>query len=222
MKKIIFLVSGNGGTLKFLYHAINQLNLELEITGVIADRNCQALNFAEKHNLFYKKIRYNKDHSSELQVALAGLEPDLIITNVHKIIDVDTINRYPGKFINLHYSLLPGFSGLIGMETVNRAKEQNVGFVGGTCHFVDEHVDAGKIIQQGCFAVDWENDEKVVDTLYKTSCICLLNSVCKIFQFSESLQKRVSINKYDVHFSLDLQFEYSFSESFWDIINSDS
>ena len=55
---------------------------------------------------------------------LNKLNPDVIITNIHKIIDSDTLNMFPSKFINLHYSLLPSFAGYIGMETVEKAKEQ--------------------------------------------------------------------------------------------------
>ena len=50
MKNIVFLVSGSGGTLKFLYFAIKALNLNYKILGVIADRECQSLEFAKREN----------------------------------------------------------------------------------------------------------------------------------------------------------------------------
>jgi len=214
VKNIVFLVSGNGGTLKFLYHAIKQLDLDLEIGGIIADRDCSALDFAKRNNLINKQIKYNKNYSAELQMVLENLSPDLIVTNIHKIIDAETINRYPGKFINLHYSLLPAFSGLIGMETVSKAKEQNVGFIGGTCHYVNEQLDAGKIIQQGCFAVDWSQDLTAVDTLFKTACICLLGSMMKIFDFSGDNTNQIIFNNTTVNFSPVLQFNPVFDDKF--------
>ena len=49
-----------------------------------------------------------------------------IITNWHKIIDPVTVNLYCDKFINLHYSLLPSFGGLIGVAPVEKHTQKNV------------------------------------------------------------------------------------------------
>lgn len=218
MKKVVFLVSGSGGTLKFLYYAIKVLNINFEIIGVIADRECQSLKFAENENIYSKKIKYTKENVGELREQLFSLNPDIIITNIHKIIDEETLTIWDNKFFNVHYSLLPSFGGLIGMETIVKAKDQNVKFIGGTCHKVSKDVDSGKILQQGCFSVDWDNEEFIIDTVFKTTCFCLLGS---IYRNDNKSIEGILINNYKVQFSPPISFEdYKLNEDFWDLIKN--
>lgn len=215
MKRIVFLVSGDGGTLKFLYYAIELLNANFQIVGVLADRECNSLNFASNKNIYSKKIIYTKDNRDELRMHLSLLNPDIIVTNIHKIIDEETLKLWDKKFINVHYSLLPSFGGIIGMETVRKAKQQNVKFIGGTCHEVTKEVDGGKILQQGCFSVDWEDDCFVVDTIFKITCYCLLGSIYK----DDNKLDSILINNNKVSFSPPLTFvNNGFDDDFWNLI----
>lgn len=215
-KKIVFLVSGGGGTLKFIYFAIKKLKLPIEIVGIVADRETVLENFAKENSIYYNQISYKRAEPKELQKELSHLNPDLIITNIHKIIDEETLTMFPSKFINLHYSLLPSFAGYIGMETVQIAKAQNVGFIGGTCHEVNEIVDAGKIIHQGCFAIDWSIDTDIVDTVFKTSCLVILGGICTKLEIKEEWTKKVVINKKEILFSPKLPVSnLNFEENFW-------
>lgn len=219
MNKIVFLVSGGGGSLKFVYYALQALKSNVEVAGVIADRDCPALEFAAKKNIYSKKIRYNRSHTEELQRELKKLAPDVIVTNIHKIIDPETLLLFPDRFINLHYSLLPAFSGVIGMETVAMAKVQNVGFVGGTCHLVNEEVDAGKILHQSCIAVDWKKDQPIIDTVFRSSSLALLGGIFTILNIANNQNEQSIINKMSVLFSPPLPFNVSFlSEEFWESV----
>lgn len=221
MNRIVFLVSGEGGSLKFVYYALASMRPNIQIVGVIGDRDCMALEFGKKNKIYSKKIKYNKSNILGLQEELKKLEPDVIITNIHKIIDKETLKMFPDKFINLHYSLLPAFGGFIGMETVVKAKEQNVGFIGGTCHLVNEDVDAGKIICQACFSVDWQSDIDSIDTLFKGSSIALLGGIFKMLHFEESKTNQLNINNKTIYFSPYLPFEINFEKDFWKkVINS--
>jgi len=216
-KRIVFLVSGGGGTLKFIYFAIEKLQLPIQIVGIVADRETTLEKFAIENNIYYNQITYKRSDPVKLQNELNELKPDVIITNIHKIIDSDTLNMFPSKFINLHYSLLPSFSGFIGMETVEKAKEQNVGFIGGTCHEVNEIVDAGKIIHQGCFAVDWNNDNEIIDTVFKTSCFAILGGICTKLNIKQHFTTSLKINNKEIFFSPELpisnlKFDYEFWE----------
>jgi phosphoribosylglycinamide formyltransferase-1 len=184
----------------------------------LADRDCNSLKFAESKNIFAREIIYSQNSVSELRSYLTLLDPDMIVTNIHKIIDEETLTLWEGKFINVHYSLLPSFAGMIGMETVKKAKEQNVKFVGGTCHSVTKHVDAGRIIQQGCFSVDWDYDDFVIECIFKTTCYCLLGSIYNDKKFQYEI---ISINNYNVHFSPPINFEENkFNSNFWKLIKN--
>lgn len=218
-KKLVFLVSGGGGTLKFIYFAIEKLQLPIQIVGIVADRETNLEKFASENDIYYNQIKYKRTEPIELQSELNQLNPDVIITNIHKIIDTDTLNMFPSKFINLHYSLLPSFAGYIGMETVEKAKEQNVGFIGGTCHEVNEIVDAGKIIHQGCFAVDWNNDKEIIDTVFKTSCFSILGGICTTLDIKQHNTTSLKINNKEIFFSPELPISnLNFNDDFWEKI----
>lgn len=209
MKNLVFLISGGGANLKFVQHSIRSLNLNWRISGVIADRDITFHDFLNEYDIEFVKVEYNKVNTLELKSELRRFIPDLIVTNIHKIIDTETLHEFEGKFINLHYSLLPSFSRLIGMKTLEEAKLQNVQFVGGTCHDVSEKVDAGKILYQGVLAVgDWdvESFDLIVDTVFKLSCLLLLSGIIKKLNQNKEILQTVKINQKSVYFSPLLPF----------------
>jgi phosphoribosylglycinamide formyltransferase-1 len=177
---IIFLVSGGGGNLRFLDFAIKKLQLPITITAVIADRCCEALNVAEKAGIFNKKINYDRNHSTEFDNFLQSIKGDVVITNIHKILGVNTISL-PFKFLNLHYSLLPSYSGLIGMKTVLAAKNDDVNEIGATVHKVIGQVDKGDIIFQESFMPNWDDDfTDICEQMFKCGCNVLLNALLSV------------------------------------------
>ncbi len=217
MKKIIFLTSGNGGTLKYTYYAIKKLNLNFKIIAVIADRNCTSLKFAHKVGIPTKQIKYIKNKPKELQNSLLELSPDFIITNFHKIIDEQTLNLFPSKFINLHYSILPAFGGLIGMATLDEAKKCNTKFIGATCHYVSQEVDAGEIIGQCSLPVNWNLDDQSIltHTVFRSACLTFLNSLLR----DNKTSNYHNIESSNVQFNPGLSFDASvFDNDFWDLI----
>jgi phosphoribosylglycinamide formyltransferase-1 len=209
MKNIVFLISGGGSNLKFVQYSIRFLNLHCRISGVIADRDIRFKDFLKYEGVEFVIVKYNKEKTLELKSELRRFSPDLIVTNIHKIIDSETLNEFEGKFINLHYSLLPAFSGVIGMKTVEEARKQNVQFIGGTCHEVIEMVDAGKILYQGAFTVkDWKSDslESIIDTVFKLSCLLLLSGITFKLNLGNGAVESAFINEKIIYFSPSLPF----------------
>jgi phosphoribosylglycinamide formyltransferase 1 len=155
MKKIIFLGSGGGGNLKFIHNYSLDVNL-FEIIGVFTDRKCGAFEYGEKigvHSEILSFVRSNYEDEIFIN-KIKKLKPDIIITNVHKILSNKIVKAFSGRLINLHYSYLPAFGGVIGMKPVDQAIEKNNKFIGCTVHFVNNKVDDGKTIAQGIFPVD--------------------------------------------------------------------
>lgn len=218
MKKVVFLVSGGGGTLIFINEIASLLKLPIKIVGVISDRSCNALDYAQKNNIPSHQIEYSRQNNAGLKNILLQISPDIVITNIHKIIDKEIVDLFQSKLINLHYSLLPSFSGFIGMKTVEAAKKANSKFIGATVHKVDEIVDHGEILAQSCFPVDWDTAGLVEDTVFRSACLCLLN----VLLFDDSNKKEFSfikIHNTDVSFSPSLCFDISdINEKFWDRI----
>jgi phosphoribosylglycinamide formyltransferase-1 len=67
-----------------------------------------------------------------------------------KIIPELIVNKYLGKIINLHPSLLPKYPGLNTYEKVIKNNDREHG---ATVHFVTKDLDTGPIILQGSFDV---------------------------------------------------------------------
>lgn len=207
MKEIIFLVSGNGGTLKYVHEAKRLLGLSYNVVNVIADRECGAVEYARKEGLPFSVLKYNKSNTQELDVLIKAYPNALIVTNIHKILTAETLS-VGGKFINLHYSLLPSFGGLIGMETVEAAYECNAQFIGSTCHELVEEVDAGKIVSQSVFMPNWNAKKSVYDTMFQSGCLNLMSNIVE-----NEGEKFFLINKHNVELSKPVSYSLVEHES---------
>lgn len=181
MKKLIFLVSGQGGNLTFTHRAIDLGLLpggQIALDYVIADRPCGALDYAQSKHLNCAQINYSRQAPSELQDLLRSRKPDLIVTNIHKILDAQTVGEFAPRLINLHYSLLPLFGGAIGEEPVRQALAAGCGIIGTTVHFVSEKLDAGEIISQSAIpVVKQEPFEALMGRVFRSGCLNLLCSI---------------------------------------------
>jgi len=177
--KIIFLVSGAGGNLKFFFNCIRRGVLKDVELAVVADRECPALEFARRHGLIAEQIQYSRREPQALKKVLRSLQPDVVVTNWHKIIDKETVEEFSGRMINLHYSLLPAFAGLIGIEPIKQAYARGCLYIGPTCHFVENEVDAGRIIFQSVFRSNMPI-EAAITKMFREGCVALVFSISKV------------------------------------------
>ena len=74
-----------------------------------------------------------------------------------KILSRNFINKFRGKILNIHPSLLPKYKGL---NTHQRALKNNDKYSGCTVHFVSSKLDSGKIILQKKVKIS-KNETKV-------------------------------------------------------------
>lgn len=211
--KLVFLVSGNGGNLKFFDLALKLGIIHGISLFVIADRDCGAVDYAKRVGIPVEIINYTVNHRSELMNVLSAISPDIVVTNWYKILDADTVNEFKGKMINLHYSLLPSFGRLIGQQPIRNAYACGCKFIGPTCHYVTEVVDGGMIIAQSVFATD-VSIEQAINIMFKRGCLILINSI--------ELSLSVSIHKYNATHSKNQWFfprlgfdDKFYSDSFW-------
>lgn len=220
MKKVVFLCSGGGGNLRFLKTAIDEgLTKGLVVSGVVSDRACRAQEYAIRNELFNKIVAYNRDDDMELCSVLDELNPDLVVTNFHKILNKSLVDRYAGRLINLHYSLLPAFGGIIGDRPVKNALAAGCKFIGASTHFVEEAVDAGKIIGQVVIPSDTTIDFSIImNRIFRIGCLLLLNSL----YVSSGIGKNLGYTFADIEgtsslFAPSLLFTTKqFDEAFWE------
>lgn len=69
----------------------------------------------------------------------------IVLAGYMQILSPEFINRFFGRIINVHPSLLPKYPGLAAIEQALDAGEAQTGV---TVHYVDEGVDTGEVIAQ--------------------------------------------------------------------------
>ena len=153
MKRIVILISGRGSNME----AILEAGLPLDVAAVISN-NPQAagLELAARRGVPTAVVdhRGHPDRSSfdaALAEAIDAFAPDLVVlAGFMRILTTDFVNRYLGRMINIHPSLLPAFPGL---DTHGKALREGVRIHGCTVHFVTPTVDHGPIVIQAAVPV---------------------------------------------------------------------
>lgn len=214
--RILFLVSGNGGTIKFIHQAVRELNIDAQIVAAISDRECGAIEYAKNNNIPHKIFKPWREKTSEIVEELRCYSPDIVVTNIHKVLPVDIFSCCNAHFINLHYSLLPAFGGVIGFKTLELAKEANTQIIGATCHYVTEELDGGKVISQAAIPVDWDIDiDTIGNKVFRIACESMLNGILIVSGIEIG-----SSPSSGIIYSPQLKYNNTiFSESFWDMIS---
>ena len=147
--KTAVFISGTGSNLKNLIKFSLLKNSPIQIDLIISNNiKAKGLKFAKFYNI--KKKTYNFKHMplsekailQELKVNKINL---ICLAGFMKILSKDFIKKFKGKIINIHPSLLPKYKGL---NTHERAINNNEKFSGCTVHYVTSKLDAGKIILQ--------------------------------------------------------------------------
>ena len=84
----------------------------------------------------------------------------VVLAGFMEILSPGLIDRFRGRIINVHPSLLPAFP---GVRSIEQALEYGVQVTGVTVHFVDEGVDSGPIIKQEAFELPYHRDIQGVE-----------------------------------------------------------
>ena len=147
--KTAVFISGTGSNLKnLILHSLKK-NSKFKISLIVSNNSkAKGLNFANKYKIKKKIINYKFLDNAERTI-LKELEKnniDLVcLAGYMKILSSSFIKSFKGKIINIHPSLLPKYKGL---NTHQKAIDNNDKFCGCTVHFVNSKMDSGKIILQ--------------------------------------------------------------------------
>ena len=146
---IAVFISGTGSNFNNLIKNSLKKNSKFKINLVISNKsNAKGLNYANKHKIKKKIISYQNIRNAEKNILfiLKKNRIDLIcLAGFMKILTNNFIKRFKGKILNIHPSLLPKYKGL---NTHQRAINNNEKFTGCTVHYVNYKLDSGKIILQ--------------------------------------------------------------------------
>lgn len=159
MKSIVILISGRGSNMQAIFDA----GLPARIAAVISNRaDAKGLEVARSHDIPTAIVNHadyptREAFDTALAAAIDAYGPQLVVlAGFMRILTPKFVERYSGRMINIHPSLLPAFP---GTDTHRRALEAGVKLHGCTVHFVTPQVDRGPIIIQAEVPVLAEDDE---------------------------------------------------------------
>lgn len=158
MLRVCVCVSGGGTNLQAIIDAIDTGKItNAEIVQVISNnKNAYALERARNRGIATKAVS-PKDYADRKlfnEVFLACLDeanPDLIVlAGFLVVLPPMMIEKYEGRIINIHPSLIPSFcgKGFYGLKVHEAALARGVKVTGATVHYVDAGTDTGPIILQ--------------------------------------------------------------------------
>lgn len=159
--RIAVLISGRGSNLGALLAAERAGRLGGTIAVVISNRpDAGGLELARAHGVATAVIDHRgldrRSFDARLDAALDVAACDLVVlAGFMRVLTAEFVQRYAGRMINVHPSLLPAFGGL---DTHRRALAEGVRIHGCTVHFVTPDLDHGPIIAQGALAVSPSDD----------------------------------------------------------------
>ena len=215
MKKIAVMISGSGSNLEAIVKACHEKNIYGEIVYVISNNpDAYGIERAKKYNIPVKIIDHKSytdrdDFDDALKEFLDNLEIDLIIlAGFMRILGKNITEKFYGKMINLHPSLLPLYPGL---NTHTQALNNKDKYHGISIHFVSAELDAGPLIAQGKVLVKADDDlEKLVSKIHKVEHDLLpkvINELClnNIYldcetnkvMYSDNLDSKISVTYFN-------------------------
>ena len=161
MHKVAFLSSSGGTNFQSFIDAQNRGELEgVEICCLITDQAlCGAAQKAREAKI---KVYYfdpaglvPETFQQSILDTLDYFEVDLVILGgFMKILSPKIVEKYQGKIVNVHPSLLPEYAGMTSGKIHQAVLNAGDSEAGMTIHYVDEGVDTGKIILQKSVLVE--------------------------------------------------------------------
>jgi len=168
MKRIVILISGRGSNMEAIVRACAEQGWPAQVVAVLANRpRAGGLQFAAAQGIAtrvvdHKAFSTRENFDDALADAVDAFTPDLLLlAGFMRILGPAFVRRYEGRFLNIHPSLLPSFTGL---HTHRRALEAGCKAVGATVHFVTPELDHGPIVMQSVIAVYPGDDEHTLAT----------------------------------------------------------
>jgi phosphoribosylglycinamide formyltransferase-1 len=157
-RRVAILISGRGSNMAALIGAARADDFPAEIVVVISNRSdaggLETAGASGVPTLTIESKPFGKDRAAfeaVLQSALEQHQVDLIcLGGFMRLFTAEFVQRWYGRMLNIHPSLLPSFPGL---DPQGQALRAGVKLSGATVHFVIPETDAGPILMQGAVAV---------------------------------------------------------------------
>jgi phosphoribosylglycinamide formyltransferase-1 len=161
VKNIVILVSGGGSNMAAIVREAERGNwretLGSQVAAVISNRpGAGGLALARSHGIAaevvdHKGFAGRDAFDAALAEAIDRHQPALVVlAGFMRILTPGFVERYAGRLVNIHPSLLPAFPGL---HTHQRAIDAGCRVAGATVHLVTSELDLGPILDQAVVPV---------------------------------------------------------------------
>ncbi|MBF7054423.1 phosphoribosylglycinamide formyltransferase [Halomonas sp. KAO] len=170
-RRVVVLISGNGSNLQALIDAQTHDELGGEIVAVVSNEpNAYGLTRAREAGidavvLPHREYESRDAYDGALIKVIERHEPDLVVlAGFMRILTPRFVQRFMGRLINIHPSLLPDYQGL---NTHARALADGVTQHGCSVHFVTEELDGGPVLMQAVVELaEGENEETLKEKVH--------------------------------------------------------
>ena len=161
MKNIVILISGGGSNMAAIVRTAQRDNWRkaygAQVAAVISNRpDAGGLALAREHGIAtdvvdHKRFDSREAFDAELARVIDARQPALVVlAGFMRILTPGFVERYQGRLLNIHPSLLPAFPGL---HTHQRALDAGCRFAGATVHQVTAELDYGPILDQAAVPI---------------------------------------------------------------------
>lgn len=157
-RRVAILISGRGSNMTALIEATRASDFPAEIAVVVSNKyDAAGIAKARAAGIPVEVIEsrpFGKDRAGfekALQTTLDQRSIDLVcLAGFMRLFTSEFVQRWHGRMLNIHPSLLPSFPGL---DPHGQALKAGVKISGATVHFVTPDTDAGPIVIQGAVPV---------------------------------------------------------------------
>ncbi len=156
--QLIILASGTGSNFEAIAKAINNNKLSATINClIVSNPKCGAIEKAKKYSIpvkIYDHRNYisREDFDRSIVEAIDEFEAEIIImAGWMRVATSNFVDKYKGRMINIHPSLLPSFK---GTNSIKQALSFGAKVTGCTVHYVSSEIDSGEIIGQAVVLID--------------------------------------------------------------------
>lgn len=156
-KNVAVLISGSGSNLQALIDVCKDPDYPARIVLVLCNKpdaygltRAQAANIPT-HIISHKDFPDREAFDAAMHIVLEENNIEMVcLAGFMRLLTADFVNKWQGKIINIHPSLLPSFK---GMHTHQQALNAGVKIHGCSVHHVVPEMDAGPIIIQAAVPV---------------------------------------------------------------------
>jgi phosphoribosylglycinamide formyltransferase-1 len=166
MKNIVILISGRGSNMEAIVRRCEAEGWPARVAAVLSNRaDAAGLAFARERGIAtavvdHRAFASREAFDSALAQALDGFAPAVVaLAGFMRILGPAFVQRFDGRLVNIHPSLLPAFPGL---HTHRRAIEAGCKVAGASVHFVTGDLDHGPIIAQALVPVLPDDTEQTL------------------------------------------------------------